>query len=89
MDYPRLDFNNLGTDGLTNGHWYLFSRYGDSRLKNVEFLQVNHLVYVFYGSIAILCWKCGTQLQKEIKHVITEPFRNEVKTVTKTKFGKK
>ena len=47
------------------------------------------MVYVFYGSIAILCWKCGTQLQKEIKHVITEPFRNEVKTVTKTKFGKK
>lgn len=26
------------------------------------------MTYVFYGSLAILLWKCGTQLMSEIKY---------------------
>ena len=26
------------------------------------------LIYLYYGSLAILCWKCGTVLLNEMKH---------------------
>ena len=26
------------------------------------------MVYIFFGSLAILIWKCGTQLLKEVKY---------------------
>ena len=28
-------------------------------------LQVGGMLYIFYGSVAILIWKCGTQLISE------------------------
>ena len=27
-----------------------------------------HMMYVFYGSLALLLWKCGTQLLKEARY---------------------
>ena len=31
-------------------------------------LQVGGMLYIFYGSVAILVWKCGTQLVSEVEY---------------------
>ena len=30
--------------------------------------QVGNMFHLYYGSLAILAWKCGTQLQRELRH---------------------
>lgn len=40
---------------------------GESFSFDVEF-ESDHLLYVFYGSLGILAWKCGTILKREIQH---------------------
>ena len=41
--------------------------------------------YVFYGSLAILMWKCGTQLMSEIKY---KPIQEEEDILAKAKLRK-
>ena len=44
------------------------------------------MTYVFYGSLAILMWKCGTQLMSEI---VYKPLQEEEDLlVTKNKLRK-
>ena len=31
-------------------------------------MQLDNMMYVFYGSIAVLLWKCGTQLLTEANY---------------------
>ena len=35
-----------------------------SSLKIVTICQSGHMMYIFYGSLGVLLWKCGTQLLK-------------------------
>ena len=40
------------------------------KLTGVEIIptQEGQLLYIFFGSLAVLLWKCGTQLLKEVKY---------------------
>lgn len=40
------------------------------KLTVVEIIptQEGQLLYIFFGSLAVLLWKCGTQLLKEVKY---------------------
>ena len=40
------------------------------------------MTYVYYGSLAILLWKCGTQLMSEIKY---KPIKEEEDVLIKGK----
>ena len=40
-------------------------------------MQVGTLVYVFYGSMGILAWKCGSQLSTEIKDLGPNPNQKQ------------
>ena len=35
--------------------------------------ESRNLLYLFYGSLAILAWKCGSVLKSEIKHKKSGP----------------
>ena len=53
--------------------------------------QVENMFHLFYGSLGILAWKCGTQLQKEVKHLnpsILPGAPSEKETKKKSKFAK-
>ena len=52
--------------------------------KNTLYFQ-RSMTYVFYGSLAILMWKCGTQLMSEI---VYKPLHEEEDLMTKTKLRK-
>jgi hypothetical protein len=43
------------------------------------------MMYMFYGSLAILLWKCGTQLLKEVNY---RPLNEENEAKKKDKMTK-
>ena len=43
--------------------------------------------YVYYGSLAILMWKCGTQLMSEIVYKPIHEEEDLSKVMKKPKFG--
>ena len=43
------------------------------------------MMYVFYGSLAVLLWKCGTQLLKEAKY---KSLKDDEELKKKAKMGK-
>ena len=45
------------------------------------------MMYVFYGSLALLLWKCGTQLLKEAKYKSLKEDE-DLKKKAKTKSSK-
>ena len=48
-------------------------------------LQVGNMIYIFYGSLGLLLWKCGTQLLSEIQYK-QENQEMDIKT-KKSKIG--
>ena len=46
------------------------------------------MIYVFYGSLAILAWKCGTQLLKEAIYKPINQEEEDKKKAAKTKISK-
>ena len=53
--------------------------------------QVENMFHLFYGSLGILAWKCGTQLQKEVRHVNPSSLPgapSDKETKKKSKFAK-
>ena len=49
------------------------------------------MFHLFYGSLGILAWKCGTQLKKEIRHLNPSALPGALgnnETKTKSKFTK-
>ena len=52
------------------------------------FFQLDNMMYVFYGSIAVLLWKCGTQLLSEANY---KPLNeeNDIKKKSHLKNGDK
>lgn len=43
------------------------------------------MMYVFYGSLAVLIWKCGTQLLKEVKYYSAADEDDKMKKAKLTK----
>lgn len=43
------------------------------------------MIYVFYGSLAVLIWKCGTQLLKEVKYHSASDEDDKMKKAKLTK----
>ena len=43
------------------------------------------MLYMFYGSLAVLIWKCGTQLLNEIQY---KPINEEAEAKKKAKQNK-
>ena len=50
--------------------------------------QHENMIYVFYGSLAILAWKCGTQLLKEAIYKPINQDEEDKKKAAKTKISK-
>ena len=48
-------------------------------------LKSEHMMYVFYGSLAVLIWKCGTQLLKEVKYHSASDEDDKMKKAKLTK----
>ena len=46
------------------------------------------MMYVFYGSLALLLWKCGTQLLKEAKYKALNEEEDMKKKAKMTKGSK-
>ena len=49
------------------------------------------MFHLFYGSLGILAWKCGTQLQKEVRHLHPPTLpgaASNKETKKKSKFAK-
>ena len=49
------------------------------------------MFHLFYGSLGILAWKCGTQLKKEVRHLhppILPGAASNKETKKKSKFAK-
>ena len=62
------------------------------RLKyplTVTVLQAEAMMYIFYGSLAILLWKCGTQLLKEVRYKTAKEEEEKLRKEKLTKSGSK
>ena len=46
------------------------------------------MMYVFYGSFAVLLWKCGNQLLKEVKYQSASEEDDKMKKAKLTKGSK-
>ena len=49
------------------------------------------MIYMFYGSLAILLWKCGTQLLREANYKALkedDEMKNKAKTTKGSKYSK-
>ena len=49
------------------------------------------MMYIFYGSLAVLLWKCGSQLLKEVKYknaAEEEELKKKAKLTKGTKYSK-
>ena len=47
------------------------------------------MMYIFYGSLAILVWKCGTQLLKEVRYKTAKEEEEKLRKEKLTKSGSK
>ena len=52
-------------DNRLGAAWHVIV--GETFAFEVEF-ESDYLIYVFYGSVGILAWKCGTVLNNEIRN---------------------
>ena len=53
--------------------------------------EADKMMYIFYGSLAVLLWKCGSQLLKEVKYknaAEEEELKKKERLTKGTKYSK-
>ena len=70
---------------------FLNETFTNRKQKNSEFYSSlfryqGSMTYVYYGSLALLLWKCGTQLMSEMKY---KPLKEEEDLLLKQAKGMK
>ena len=60
----------------------VFERKGRGCFFETLNFQTGHMLFMYYGSMAILIWKCGTQLLTEVQY---KPINEESEKAKKAK----
>ena len=66
--------------------WIL--RLGGEYLSALTSLQAGHMIYIFYGSLGIMVWKCGSQLLGEVRYKALNEEEENMKRANLTRRAK-